>query len=125
MQILYAHSSGGNEDRASVFEQLDQIPALDDNDIIFLENIIDGVITHEDELDLIIAAHSTTRKINMISKVELTILRIGAHEFLREPTIPVGATISEAVLLAKRYGDVKSYAFVNGVLASMSKSIKK
>ena len=37
--------------------------------------------------------------------------------------IPTRVTINEAIELAKKYDDEKSYSFVNGVLNSFSKAI--
>ena len=52
--------------------------------------------------------------------VDRNILRLGAYELLERPDVPLGAVISEAVELAKRYSTDESGRFVNGVLASIA-----
>ncbi|MDO4543212.1 MAG: transcription antitermination factor NusB [Clostridia bacterium] len=125
MKILYAEVVGGAEDKDSVIEQSEFIDDLDTKDMEFLNNILLGVREHRAEIDTRIAEGSTSRSLDQIPKIELTLLRIAIYEFLYEPTIPIGAAISEAVVLAKKYGDVRSYAFVNAVLAAVSKTVER
>lgn len=49
-------------------------------------------------------------------------MRIAVYEILYDDNIENAVSISEAVKLAKKYGDEKAYGFVNGVLA---KSLNK
>ena len=53
-----------------------------------------------------------------IGKAELAILRVAVFE-LKYDGIKPAIAINEAVELAKKYCDVKSRSFVNGVLAKM------
>ena len=46
------------------------------------------------------------------------LLKIAVYEILCEDT-PKEIVINEAVELAKKYGDVKTFEFVNGVLAKL------
>lgn len=55
-----------------------------------------------------------------ISKIDLTLLKLGIYEILYAK-IPYKVVINEVVELAKRYGEDSSKAFVNGVLASVVK----
>lgn len=55
-----------------------------------------------------------------ISKIDLTLLKLGIYEILYA-NIPYKVVINEVVELAKRYGEDSSKAFVNGVLASVVK----
>ena len=40
------------------------------------------------------------------------------------PEIPVGATINEAVELAKKYAEDKSSGFINGILGSAARELR-
>ena len=55
-----------------------------------------------------------------ISKIDLTLLKLGIYEILYAK-IPYKVVINEVVELAKKYGEDSSKAFVNGVLASVVK----
>lgn len=123
MKILYSECVGGADTRDAVLEQSELTEQMSASDLTFLENIVDGVRTHREPIDELISEFAQGWTLDRIAKVDLSILRIAIYEFLYEPTIPGGATINEAVELAKRYGDVKSYGFVNGILASAIKKI--
>lgn len=57
-------------------------------------------------------------KINRISKIDLSVLKLAIYE-IKCNEIPYKVAINEAVELAKKYGEDKSKNFVNGVLASI------
>ncbi len=63
-------------------------------------------------------------KINRISKVSLAILRLAVCEMLEFDDIPVSVSINEAVELSKKYAAEEDASFVNGLLSSVSKSLK-
>lgn len=57
-------------------------------------------------------------KIDRISKMDLSILKLAIYE-IQYKDIPFKVVINEAVELAKKYGEDSSKNFVNGVLASI------
>lgn len=61
-------------------------------------------------------------KLNRISKMDLSILKLAIYE-IKFSEIPYKVSINEAVELAKKYGEDKSKNFVNGVLASIVKEM--
>ena len=61
-------------------------------------------------------------KINRISKMDLSILKLAIYE-IKYNNIPYKVSINEAVELAKKYGEDKSNKFVNGILASIVKEM--
>ena len=61
-------------------------------------------------------------KLNRMSRMDLTILRLAVYEIFYDDSIPVKVSINEAVELAKKYGGESSPSFVNGVLAKVIKS---
>lgn len=76
------------------------------------------VCEHMPWLDEKIAAHSKKWKLNRMSRVSLSILRLSLWEIDNISTVPVGASINEAVELAKKYGNADDFSFVNGVLGA-------
>ena len=90
---------------------------------VFCGRIVRGVEKHGAELDERIGANIRKGwRLERISKVSLSILRVALYEMLYEEDVPESVSINEAVELAKIYGDADAPAFVNGVLASISKS---
>ena len=61
-------------------------------------------------------------KLNRISKMDLSILKLAIYE-IKFSDVPYKVSINEAVELAKKYGEDKSKNFVNGVLASIVKEM--
>lgn len=59
-------------------------------------------------------------KIDRISKIDLSILKLAIYE-IKYKDIPFKVVINEAVELAKKYGEDNSKNFVNGILASVIK----
>lgn len=67
-------------------------------------------------LDLKITSLSTNWRLERMPRVDRTILRLSAYEILFRTDIPKTVAINEAVELAKRFGEIDSPGFVNGIL---------
>lgn len=80
-----------------------------------------AVQDHHEEIDRIISENLDRWTIDRIAKTDLAILRTAVAEMLYVDSIPVNVSINEAVELAKKYGDEKSYAFINSVLGKISR----
>jgi N utilization substance protein B len=86
----------------------------------FAVDLVRGVGEYQAELDEVIARYAIDWAIDRMPVVDRNVLRLGVFELLHRPEIPVGAVISEAVELAKRYSTEDSGRFVNGVLAGVA-----
>lgn len=91
----------------------------------YTRKVVKGVEEHLDEIDALIEKNLKSWKKNRISKISLTILRIAVFEMLYIKNIPTSVSINEAVELAKNYATAADGSFVNGVLGSIAKSLKK
>lgn len=80
------------------------------------------VCGHMPWLDEIISKYSKKWKINRMSRIALSILRLSLWEIDHVDTVPAGASINEAVELAKKFGNDDDFAFVNGVLGAYVRS---
>lgn len=80
----------------------------------------DQVLAKRSELDPLIAAASTEYRFERISRVELTILRLGFFE-LSDPAIPPKVAIAEAIRLCRKFGTPESSQFVNAILDGVYK----
>lgn len=94
---------------------------LKDIDMEYVIRVLRGVQENKDALDTEIEKYLKNWKLNRLSKIDITILRVCTYEFLYENEIPNNVSINEAVELAKKYSADKSAAFINGVLGSMIK----
>ena len=103
-----------------IAEEIDEITVNDE-----VKKIVEGTISHADELDGIIAGYSKSRAVSRISKLNLAILRIALYECLYDENTPVNAAISEAVSLAMTYTYQEDASFINGVLGAFSRDSQK
>ncbi len=82
----------------------------------FSEQLVDGVLEHQEEIDRLIQKHALNWTISRMSIIDRNILRCAVYELLRLSDIPAKVTMNEAIEIAKRYSDEESGAFVNGIL---------
>lgn len=82
---------------------------------------LDVIRDHRDEIDEMIDSHSDRWKTNRMGKTDLAIFRIAVAEIFYMDAIPDSVSIDEAVKMAKKYGEDRSYAFINSVLGKIAK----
>ena len=85
--------------------------------------IVNGVLAHDEELLEIIAKYSKTRSLARIAKVNLVILKIAVFEMKYCEKVPYAVAINEAVELAKKYSQKSDSSFVNGILSSYMREL--
>lgn len=89
---------------------------LKEIDLTYLKQTLAGVENNKEAIDEVISANLHNWKIDRISKINLTILRLAAYELLYNEEVPKNVAINEALELTRRYSDEKSVSFINGVL---------
>ena len=82
----------------------------------YIKNAFYAIFEKRDEIDGAIAKRANGWRVDRLSKMSRSILRIGAYEILFEEEIPFSVTINEMVELSKQYDDPKAKGFINGVL---------
>ncbi|NFD78083.1 transcription antitermination factor NusB [Clostridium botulinum] len=92
---------------------------LKDVDIDYVKRIIKGIEENKEEIDEKIKGNLKNWKIERLSKVDLSILRLCTYELKFEEDIPNRVSVNEAIELAKKYSGEKSATFINGVLGKM------
>lgn len=120
MQLLF------QMDIANQFDYEQLIP-IDENRKILGKTqaltTLTAIKDHIKDIDELISKNIDNWTIDRIAKTDLAILRNAVAEMMYVDSIPNGVSINEAVNLAKKYGDDKSYAFVNSVLSKINKAI--
>ena len=86
----------------------------------YISRVYFGVAENVDTLDGIIKNHSLKWKIERMSRVSVSLLRIAVYELLYMEDIPTEVSINEAVELSKKYDGDDSYTYVNGVLGAVA-----
>jgi transcription antitermination protein NusB len=82
----------------------------------FAERLVNGVLEHKTDLDMLIGKYATNWKVSRMQIVDRNILRLGAYELLWLDEVPAKVTVNEAIELAKDFGDDEAAKFVNGIL---------
>jgi transcription antitermination protein NusB len=94
----------------------------DKDTITYAHQLVDGVTEKKSAIDEDIQAASRHWKIERMSVVDRTILRMACFE-MKNLNLEPKIAIDEAVEIAKKYGNTESGAFVNGILDQISKGI--
>lgn len=121
MKLTYERMFGCDDTYRDVLEKsgIEEEPTK--ADIAFVNDIVEGVQAHIDEIDLKIQEASLDWTIERMARVDLSILRISAYEILYRKDIPTAVSINEAVDLAKLFSDEKAPKFINGLLGKLAR----
>ena len=93
----------------------------DENAIRYIKETILGIEKNKAEINKLIEENlKADWKIDRISKIDLSILKLAIYE-IKFTEVPFKVAINEAVEIAKKYGEDTSKNFVNGILASIVK----
>lgn len=121
LKALYAWELGGGleDDHTVAFPE-----AFDGRrDEDYFSFLTGGVKEHRMELDAEISAFSENWRIERISKIDLTILRIAIYEMLFSEDTPCEVSMNEAIELDKKFGSGDG-TFVGGILAGFYRARK-
>ncbi|MGN0683349.1 MAG: transcription antitermination factor NusB [Oscillospiraceae bacterium] len=88
------------------------------------DEIVRGVIEHDEEISAVISKYSKTRSLARIAKVNAVILKIAIYEMKYCDRVPNAVAINEAVELAKKYSQKTDSGFINGVLNSYKRELE-
>ena len=87
----------------------------------YIKDSVLGIEKNKEEIKKLIEKNlKADWKIQRISKIDLSILKLAIYE-IKYKEIPYKVAINEAVELAKKYGEDASKNFINGILASIVK----
>ena len=118
----------GNIDRKATYDILQRNVsefAPNKTDTPFIQQLLDGVLAKQNEIDLVIEKAAPDWPLDRISPVDRNILRLGLYELLfgDRSEVPSKVAINEAIELAKQFGGDNSSRFINGVLGAVYREI--
>jgi transcription antitermination factor NusB len=91
---------------------------------VFSRELVLGVCEKKEYLDRLITRASRNWRLERMSRVDRSILRLGVYEMSFMENVPPKVAIDEAVEMGKIYGSEESGAFINGVLDSIFNELK-
>lgn len=124
LQTLYEIEVGkAGQDQA--LEHTLEASELPEDLAAYAQRILEGVRSHQAEIDQIVGAAVQGYDYNRLAAVDRNVLRIAAYELHFEPAVPPAVSINEAIEIAKKYSTAESGKFVNGVLGRIVRESPK
>lgn len=116
VKLLFQHSFNEiNVDNLDLIFEEHKLKASD-----FIKTSLVSIINNINKIDTIIKKHVNNK--NALA-IENAILRVAINEFVIQKHVPASVSINEAVEIAKKFGNIDSYKFINGVLSSIYKEL--
>jgi len=91
------------------------------DDESYINDVVKFCFENIEAIDTVISENLKNWKIERLSKVDLSVLRLATCEIMYLDSIPQKVSVNEAVNIAKVYGDDNSPSFINGVLSGIVK----
>lgn len=109
--LVFEMSFKEQNELEGVIERADEENILDD----YIRSSLIGIYEKLGEIDLRISDTSKDWKVERISRISVSAMRIAVYEMLYA-SLPYQVAINEAVIIVKKYDDDNAHVFVNGVL---------
>jgi transcription antitermination protein NusB len=119
LQVLYEVDITGHAPGLVLEQRLAEEP-IEEAQVVFLKEIVNGICPIVVELDDFIAQHAPEWPLDQVATIDRNIIRVALWEFAVSATTPIKVAINEAIELAKLYGSDSTPRFVNGVLGSLA-----
>ena len=87
----------------------------------FAIELVHGVVEDREAIDRMLADVAQNWSLTRLSRVDLNVLRLAAHELMRrDERVPTSVIIDEAIEISRRYGGEDSAQFVHGILDAVA-----
>lgn len=123
-RLIYSLEIQKVEDLEEQIELYMQCNDIEDDDAKeYIKDAILGIKENNIEIQGLIEKNlKADWKIDRISKIDLSLLKLAIYE-IKYKQIPYKVAINESLELAKKYGEETSKNFINGILASVVKEM--
>ena len=123
-RLIYSLEIQKPEDLEEQIELYMQCNGIEDNEAKeYIKDAILGIKENNIEIQGLIEKNlKADWKIDRISKIDLSLLKLAIYE-IKYKEIPYKVAINESLELAKKYGEETSKNFINGILASVVKEM--
>ncbi len=123
-RLIYSLEIQKVEDLEEQIELYIQCNDIEDDDAKeYIKDSILGIKENNIEIQGLIEKNlKADWKIDRISKIDLSLLKLAIYE-IKYKEIPYKVAINESLELAKKYGEETSKNFINGILASVVKEM--
>ena len=119
VRLLYQMTFQDDFDWHDTVSNTMDVNGLTEADNDYIDDVLSNIPQYLSIIDQKITTVSHRWRIDRMSKMDLSIMRLSVYEIFYRDDIPASVSINEAVELAKRYGSDESPAFINGLLSSV------
>lgn len=91
----------------------------------YAQELVEGIRLHWQELNTLIEDHAKNWRLTRMAVIDRNILRIAAFELTHMNDVPASVALNEAIEIAKRFSTDDAAPFINGILDSMCRSVRK
>lgn len=104
------------DDLAPEYEVYGKLPGPNQREYIC--TLVRGIAAHGYELDQYIEKYAKGWRFERIPLVAAAVMRLAMYEILYMPEIPNGASVNEALEIARKYESDDVVRFINGILGA-------
>jgi transcription antitermination factor NusB len=124
VQVLF-HLEFSPDDPSEVFDLICENFEAPESIREFSKMLVLGVCDKKERLDRAISQSSRNWRIDRMTRLDRSILRLAVFEMMFAPDIPARVSIDEAVEIGKIFGSEDSGRYINGVLDNIYNTIIK
>lgn len=123
LQYLYQVDQSGDftGDIAAMSEHFD----VNKKALPYAQELVEGIRVHWNDLNELIESHAKNWRLGRMAIIDRNILRIAAFELAHQNDVPTSVALNEAIEIAKRFSTDDAAPFINGILDSMSRNVRK
>ena len=118
LELIFEGSFHGFSDPKLIYDTALEARGFEEDD--YVKVLFFGVCNYLDDIDALISSCSKGWKIDRISRLVLSVLRLAVFEMKYCEEVPFNVAINEAIELTKEYDYEASPAFVNGILNAIA-----
>jgi len=126
MQLIYQmDASDSFESEAELLPRFfsNLAPEVPEEARAFAGELACGVAERLAELDELLERASQNWRLERMSRVDRSILRLATYELVATQGVPPRVVINEAIEIGKEFGATESAAFINGVLNRVAQDL--
>ena len=119
--LLFESEFRQDEDYVAIYASSAEERLIPDDS--YVKNAYFCICENKENIDEALGKNTKGWRIDRLSKMSRSLLRLGAYEMIYESSIPFSVTINEIIELTKKYDDPKARSFVNGILNGLKDNL--
>ena len=123
-ELIFGYEFNKEESALSYYNTAYDNFVCEDDEEESVKAVFLGICDNISDIDSVIGSHLNGWKITRLSRTILSLMRVSVYEMMYAK-LPPAISITEAVELAKEYGEDGSASYINGVLNNIAKELSQ